>query len=110
MRQQKIFLGTELKLNVNIEPMGTLTMDGYNFEVEFFTAQQRDKKKVFKKGDAGIKKVDSNNYICCLDTADVGVGALMCRTIAYLPDGDFEDGLRTEIVEFNTKIEIVSKA
>lgn len=102
-------MGTELKLNVSIDPIGDLSMDSYDFEIEFFTSKQRYKKRVFKKGGKGIKKEDSNNYICCLNTTDVGSGVLVCRIVAYLPDSDFDDGLRTEIVEFNTKIEIVSK-
>ena len=31
-----IFLGTELKLNVNIQPIGEITMDDYDFIVELY--------------------------------------------------------------------------
>ena len=35
------FIGTELKLNINIEPMGSVTMDDYDFEVEVYCSIKR---------------------------------------------------------------------
>ena len=105
MAQQKIFLGTELKLNINIEPMNRITMDDYDFEVELICGTFNKSNKVIKKEQA--KRVDSNNYIVCFDTAEVGAGKLKCKVTAFLPDDDFEDGKRTEVVEIDTGIEII---
>jgi hypothetical protein len=102
---QKIFLGTELKLNINIEPIGSMTMDDYDFEVEVICGSFKKSSIVIKKERA--KKIDSNNYIICFSTTEVGAGKLMCRVTAYIPDGDFADGKRTEITEIDTGIEIV---
>ena len=102
---QKIFLGTELKLNINIEPIDGMTMDDYDFEVEVICGSFKKSSIVIKKDDA--KKVDSDNYVICFDTTDAGSGRLKCRVKAYLPDGDFKDGKRTEITEIDTGIEIV---
>lgn len=101
----KVFLGTELKLNINIEPIGDMTMDDYDFEVEFIVVLFKSSSLVIKKEKA--KRVDSNNYIVCFNSADLGVGKVKCRVTAYLPDGDFSDGKRTEITEIYTGIEIV---
>lgn len=101
--QQPIFLGTELKLNIHIEPIGEITMDDYNFEVEVYCSQKRA--IVVKKQDA--IRVDENNYVVRVDTNIVGSGALKCKVTAYIPDGDFEDSLRTEIVAIDTGFNIV---
>lgn len=102
---QKIFLGTELKLNINIEPIDGMTMDDYDFEVEVICGSFKKSSIVIKKERA--KKIDSNNYVICFDTTDAGSGRLKCRVKAYLPDGDFTDGKRTEITEIDTGIEII---
>ena len=105
MVRQRIFLGTELKLNISIDRFGEITMDDYNFEVELICGSLKKTSKVINKDDA--KRVDSDNYIICFDTAELGVGLLKCKVTAYLPDGDFKDGKRTEVTEIDTGIEIV---
>lgn len=102
---QKIFIGTELKLNINIEPIDNLTMDDYDFVIEVYSGSSRKSGIVIKKEEA--KKVDSNNYIICFDTAALGAGKVMCKIIAQIPDGDFADGKRTEITEIATGIEAI---
>lgn len=101
--EQPLFLGTGLKLNIHIEPMGEMTMDDYNFEVEIYCSSKRA--ITVKKQDA-IRN-DENNYIVLVDTNIVGSGTLKCKVTAYIPDGDFEDHLRTEIVIIDTGINIV---
>lgn len=100
---QSPFLGTELKLNVHIEPIGDITMDDYDFEVEVYCSPKRA--IVARKEDT--IRVDESNYIVLVDTNIVGAGALKCKVTAYIPDGDFEDSLRTEIVAIDTGINIV---
>lgn len=99
----KIFLGTELKLNINIEPIGELTMDDYDWSVEAYCSTRNT--VVIKKKDA--IRMDSDNYVILVDSAIIGSGDIKCRITAYIPDGDFHDGLRTEIVGIDTGITIV---
>lgn len=101
----KVFLGTELKLNINIEPIGEMSMSDYDFNIELICGSFKKRNIVINKMDA--KMVDDNNYIVCFDTTDLGVGNLICRVTAYIPDGDFKDGKRTEVTEINTGIEII---
>lgn len=101
----KVFLGTELKLNINIDPMDGISMSEYNFDIELICGSFKKQSIIIKKENA--KQVDNNNYIVCFDTTDLGVGRLLCKVTAYIPDGDFRDGKRTEITEINTGIEIV---
>lgn len=101
----KVFIGTELKLNINIEPMGGMSMSDYDFDIELICGSFKKQSIVISKMDA--KKVDDDNYIVCFDTTDLGVGNLTCKVTAYIPDGDFKDGKRTEVTEINTGIEII---
>lgn len=98
-----IFIGTELKMNVNIAPIDGISMDGYDFEVKFYCPT--GKTLAFKKAD-GIR-IDDSNYMFCIDTNQLGPGDLMCKVTAFIPDGDFEDFLRTEVQKIDTGINIV---
>lgn len=97
-----VFLGTELKLNVNIDPIGALTMDSYDFVVDVYCVV--NKTLSIKKADA--IRVDENNYVVLVDTKLIGSGTLKCKVIAEIPDADFEDLYRTEISIIDTGIEI----
>lgn len=99
----KVFLGTELKLNVNIESMGDVTMDNYDFVVTVYCSTS--KAIIIPKADA--IRVDESNYIVRIDTTTIGAGKLKCKVEAELPDGDFPDQLRTEVMIIDTGIEIV---
>ena len=108
MESTTVYIGTEIKLNVNIAPSNGVVMDDYDFEMEVFsnTLFSSAKKVVIKKSEA--TRVDESNYMICIDTSIVGVGELTCRIVAHIPDGDFADGLRTEVVVVNTGIKIVN--
>jgi hypothetical protein len=99
----EVFLGTELKLNVNIEPIGDVTMDNYEFEIEVYCSPK--KSIVIKKGDA--IRIDESNYVILIDSEVVGAGDLKCKITAHIPDGDFEDNIRTEVIGIDTGINIV---
>lgn len=101
----KVIIGTELKLNVNIAPIGDLTMEDYNFEIKLICGSLKKTSKTFKKSE--LIKQNSSNYLVAFNTSDLGVGKVTCAVIAYLPDSDFEGNERTEIVEIDTGIEIV---
>lgn len=112
MAKHKIYLGTELKLNLNIEKMGSETMSSYDFDVDLYCSPS----KVFSiyksdnldknTGDLYLK-VDDNNYYLFVETNAIGLGKLKCKVTAYVNDEHFPDGIRTEVVEIDTGIEIV---
>lgn len=97
------FIGTELKLNIHIEPIGDTTMDDYNFEVEVYCSPKRP--IIIPKANA--IRIDSDNYVVLVDTNVVGAGDLKCKVTAQVPDGDFQDLLRTEVVCIDTGINII---
>ena len=112
-----VYLGTELKLRVGIEPMGGLHMEDYNFDIEAY-CNDKSVVKASKRKDPQTKEDvltnlvaidgDEDNYIALIDTSVIGVGKLKCRVVAYIPDTDFtDDGVRTEVVVMDTGITIV---
>lgn len=98
-----IFIGTELKLNINIEPMGEFTMDDYDWSVDVYCSTKRV--VTIAKGDA--IRIDENNYVLLVDTEELGAGELKCKITAHIPDGDFEDRSRTEVQAIATGITII---
>lgn len=105
MKNESPFIGTELKLNINIEPIGDITMDDYDFEVQVYCSIKRV--ITIQKKDA--IRVDQNNYMVLVDTSETGAGDLKCKVTAHIPDGDFNDGLRTEVVAVSTGITIIKQ-
>lgn len=93
MLNENIYIGTELKLNVNIEPISGLSMDDYDWFVEVYCSTKR----ISKINKQESIRIDENNYIVLVDTEELGAGLLKCKVTAYIPDYDFPDELRTEV-------------
>lgn len=98
-----VFLGTELKLSVKIDPIGDYSMDDYDFEVEVYCSP----KKTISCNKNQLIRMDKDNYIMLIDTEILGAGTIKAKITACIPDGDFEDGLRTEVKIIDTGINIV---
>lgn len=89
---KKIFYGAEIKPYIELEPVGTLNMDDYDFKAEFFCYSNR--KVVLEKKD--MIRDSANKYIACIDTKALGTGVLKCLFTRDIPDADFPDGMRTD--------------
>ena len=96
-------LGTELKINVHVDPIDGMHMSDYDFECVFFVYKNRP--LVIKKNE--MTKVDEDNYIAKVDSAKVGTGNLMMKFIADIPDSDMNDGLRKEVELVDLNIPII---
>lgn len=96
--------GTQLKLNIHIDPLGTLHMDDYDFECKFFVFQ----KKSITITKEEMVKVDDDNYLVIVDTTTLGIGNLHITITANVPDDDFEGRLRKEVICVPTNINIVN--
>lgn len=111
MENNIVFLGTEIKLNIHIDPIGDFTMHDYAFTVEAYCSSKKSltiessDKKLAKPVEGFNGKI--NDYIIMIDTSEIGTGNLKCKVTAYIPDDDFEFGKRTEVSIIETGIEIV---
>ena len=99
----EIFIGTELKLNVNIEPMGEFTMDDYDWYVEVYCSTKR----VVALPKKTAIRIDSDNYVVLIDSEELGAGDVKCKVVALIPDFDFSDTIRKEVAMVDTGINIV---
>ena len=77
----KIYLGTDIKYNIHIDPIDSLTMSEYDFEAEFMCV-----KNTLRISKSQMKKVDDNNYIARVESAKLGVGEVKLKVTAYIPD------------------------
>lgn len=100
----KVFIGTELKLNLYFEPLGNTKMRDYEFKVEAYCTTP-EAGITLKQED--IKIIDDNNCNVLINTTEVGIGTLKIKITADIPDLDFKDQERTEVVCVNTGIKIV---
>lgn len=103
MNDNVIGLGSEIKLNLNIEPVSGYTMDYFDFVAEVYC---KEKNSIVLTKDKTIR-VDSNNYLLPIDTQDLGHGVIKVKVTAFIPDKDFADDVRTEVVFIETGIEII---
>lgn len=92
--------GTEFKINVHIEPIDGFHMSDYDFTCEFFCKYTSP--IVLSKGM--LKKCDDDNYLALIDSVKLGMGSIYCKVTAYIPDSDFDDGLRKEVKIVSTGI------
>lgn len=103
MKENVVYVGSEIKVNVGIEPIGGKSMKDYDFECEFYCYASR---KIYIAKEAMLMQ-DDDNYIATLDSKSLGSGSLKCKITAYLQDADFADGLRTEVLVVDTGIQIM---
>ena len=103
MTNNKYHIGTEMKLNISVDPIGDITMETYDFVVDVFCSPS----KVLTISKEDAIKVDANNYILLIDTTALGTGKVKVKLTAIIPDDDFSDGFRTEIAIIDTGINIV---
>lgn len=96
--------GSQIKLNVNIDPLGDLHMEDYEFECKFYIFP----KKFIIINKSEMVKIDSDNYVVLVDTTDLGVGRLHMMLTAQIPDEDFGNEIRREVACVDTGIDIVN--
>ena len=96
-------LGTELKINVHVEPIDGLHMSDYDFTCTFFV--YKNKSVVVNKKD--FTRVDDDNYIAKVDSVKVGAGQLKMKFEADIPDSDMDDGFRKEVELVDLGVTIV---
>lgn len=89
-----IFLGSDLKLDVSFDPGNGLTMDDVDFECVFSVCS---KKLLIPK--SGLVRLDEHNYLACIKASQLMRGQVSCEVKVKVPDKDFEDGIRNEVMK-----------
>lgn len=91
--------GSEFKYGIKIKPINGVHLEDCDFEVSTYVNPNRS--VVFKKKDeVHIKKIDADTYKVVVDTYNslkIGCGTVLAQLKIHIPDGDYQDGFRTEI-------------
>lgn len=107
MNQQIIFLGTEIKLKIEMEPIGDINMSDCDFMLEAYSGNNKNKIVLKKEGENKDKAIISsgdNAYIFLIDSTKLGAGSLKCKLTLKVADEDFNDYKRTEVSILNPNI------
>lgn len=101
-----VYLGTDFKVNVHMDNIDGYSMDDVDFTCVFYA---KTGKRVVLPKDEMVPIRDSNyvSYVAPLRSKDLGIGVLKIVYEADIPDNDFDDGLRHEVVPITTGIKIV---
>ena len=85
------YIGTKLKYQV------TASSSGFDMAENDFTVEITNgtKSRVFAKSE--LVQDENNKFYVCFDTRDFGIGQLTMIITAFVPDLDFDGGIRTEV-------------
>ena len=92
---ENAYLGTKLKFLVEITAEGFSMVDN-DFTV---TLKRGSVTKTFTKSE--LVQDDEDNFYVCFDSSEFGRGLITATITAYVPDEDFDDGIRTEVQKFD---------
>ena len=95
---EEVYIGTKLKYLIEIGSAG-FAMERDRFTVDILRGQNS---MHFEKFD--MEMDDQGNWYVCFDTLALGTGKITAKVTAYVPDTDFEGGIRTEV----TKIDLIN--
>lgn len=112
---QTVYIGTDIKLNINIDPIGDQHMSDYDFKVEVYCNPNKvltiSKEQAIPHSYEDEENGITDNYIIIVPTNEVGPGTLKCKITAYVTDPDLvditKDAVRAEVAVYNTDIQIV---
>ena len=83
-----------MKFVVDISASGFSMVDD-DFTV---TLKRGSTQRTFAKDDLVMD--ENHTFYVCFDSSEFGKGVIDAIVTAYVPDSDFEDGLRTEVYKF----------
>lgn len=107
MKNIDVIIGTEIKLNLHIDPIGDTHMTDYQWSATIYT-NSVESGITMQRDDClnDVVLTGKDNYIIPIDTSNLEPGIIKIKVIAYIPDEDFEDKLRTEIQIVTTNVKL----
>lgn len=105
---EKIYKGTDVKLNIHIDPIAGQHMESYNFTLTFYTPDGKKKEysKLNTSLSGGLHKTDADNYFVYLQSDSLGEGTVKCKIEAEIIDSR-TNTYKTEITVIPCNIKIV---
>ena len=101
-------IGSGLTINVTAGLPSGLHLEDVNFTCEFYSSTRVSSKvKTINLSKEQMIKVDADNYIAVLDSKILGSGTVMLKLSVDIPDDNFPEGIRPEVVRFSTGVNVV---
>lgn len=104
LAMEDIILGVEKKFRLYLIPIGSVHASQYDFIIKVYCSAIRS---IILSKDECIM-VDDDTFVVTVDTNQIGLGNIVFEVTAFVPDGDFEDGLRTEKARYKTNVNVVA--
>ena len=95
-------LGDDLKILVTAELPDGMKMADVDWTVKVVNISQKDKEKVYQKSEC-IETV-KGDYVVLVESDDLGIGRYMVRLTLEIPDTDWPDGYRKQVVKINPHV------
>lgn len=93
--REPLYLGGVYPYTLSLSRLGALKMKDYDFTICYYCNPQR----VVAVKKANAVKVDDDTYLVHVDTRLTGIGQLRFAVEAIIPDTDYADIKRPEIID-----------
>ena len=97
-------IGSQIKILIAASLPDNLTLFDVDFDVVVYNDDKKDKKKDYAKKDCIL--TDEMDYVVLIDSDELGVGTYMVKLTVYIPDTDFPDGKRKEVIRINPNVKV----
>ena len=90
----------EDKIEIHLEPMGEVHLSDCDFFVDLYVYPNKSV-RLSKADTENVKYVDDDTYKICITTKEsikIGKGRVMMDFVIHIPDVDFADGYRTDVM------------
>ena len=102
---QTVTLGSDVKIEFTADLPDGLLLKDVNFTVKVINMSEKDVDADFVKADC-IMIDEGASYVVLVDSETLGIGTLMLRLTVYIPDTDYQSGIRKEVIKINPHIRI----
>ena len=97
-------VGSQIKILIEASLPDDLQLFDVDFDVVVYNDDKKDKKKDYTKKDCIL--TDEMDYVVLIDSDELGVGTYMVKLTVYIPDTDFPDGKRKEVIRINPNVKV----
>lgn len=97
-------IGSQIKILIVATLSDDLTLPDVDFDVVVYNDDKKDKQKAYTKTECIL--TDESDYVVLVDSDELGVGTYMVKLTVYIPDTDFPDGRRKEVIRINPNVKV----
>lgn len=100
-----VCLGSQIKVEFTATLADDLHLEDVNFNLYIYNGNNPTDSVQFAKSDC--LQVDADHYVARVDTQELGVGIYGARLVVSIPDTDYPNGTRIEIIPFDPQVCVI---